>query len=178
MHYYYYCLPTDFLKQLGHLLRVLHSNRLNSSLKHQEILCLDVNPQLLQLAQIVHIRHHLIVDPVLRRVALHRPLKAHLRAAVIHIKDSRHRTTTRYRLADRGAVDQVAEPLHTKTLRTLAHHETDGVHEIRLAGSVRADHRVELLQGTNYSAPLVGFEVLHLYVPEVRHLGRIVHCCV
>lgn len=152
VHYYNHYSPTDFLKELRHFLWVFHRNWLNSPLKHQEVLCLNVNPQLLQLAQIVHTRHHLIINPILGRVSLHRPLEAHLGTIFIHIEDSRHGAASRYRLADRSTVNQVAQPLYTKTLRTFTHHETDGVHKVGLAGSVRPDNGVELLQGTDYSA--------------------------
>ena len=63
-------------------------------------------------------------------------------------------------------MDEVSQPLDPQQVGLLPHDEADGVHEVRLARPVGADHCHERLERANFLVASVRFEVVHLTIEK------------
>ena len=69
-------------------------------------------------------------------------------------------------------MDEVGQPFDSERLSLLAHDERDGVHEVRLAGSIGPDHGQERRQWAQFPETLVTLEVLQLDVAQLDQKNR------
>lgn len=68
-------------------------------------------------------------------------------------------------------VDKVLELGPTELAGADSENETDGVHEVGLAGAVGADYRREVVEGPNGLEALVGLKVLELQAEDFARGG-------